>query len=354
MTLLKLPGLIDPHVHLREPGQTDKEDFYTGTASALAGGYTTVLDMPNNTIPITTKTLLENKEKIAKEKIVCDVGFHFGTVGDNFDEFANIPKNAFGLKIYLNETTGNFLVQEENLEHIFDAWQSRPILLHAEGSTLDRALVVGAKTRKRIHICHISNRHELEAVIRAKEQGVLVTCGVTTHHLFLTQDDERALGPFGKMKPPLQKREDVDFLWKNIAAIDCIESDHAPHTKQEKEHPENGKVPFGVPGLETQLPLLLTAVTEGKLTIDDVLRLCHDGPKTIFHVPQDPDTYTEIDLQASYDIRNTAMHTKCGWTPFAGKRVQGRVVRVFLRGKKVYEDGIVLATPGSGHLITPQ
>lgn len=351
MATIKLPGLIDPHVHLREPGATQKEDFYTGTSAALAGGYTTILDMPNNKVPITTMERLEEKISLAKAKIVCDVGFHFGSLGDNLDEFAKAQDKVMGLKLYLNETTGNFLIDREKVEAIFQAWNGvGPILLHAEDDAVAFVIEVVKKTRKKAHFCHISTQNDLALISRAKQEGLPITCGVTPHHLFLTEADSKTLGPYGKMKPYLKSREDVDFLWKNLKDIDVIESDHAPHTKEEKE---GETVPFGVPGLETTLPLLLTAVSEKRFTIQDLRRMCFENPKKIFNIKADPETYIEVDLDKSYTIHNQFLLTKCGWTPFDGWSVKGKIERVFIRGTKVFEDGKVLVEPGFGKILTP-
>lgn len=204
-----LPGLIDAHVHLREPGQSEKEDFYTGTCAAVAGGFTTVLDMPNNLTPITTLQRLEEKKAIAKEKIVCDVGFYFGTLGNNLLEFTDVSGKVFGLKIYLNHTTGDFLIDKENMIAIFTAWpnENGPILLHAEENLISQCVAISKQTNKRIHICHISSENELRIVMQAKEQGVQITCGVTPHHLFLTQEDEKNLGKFALTKPSLKSKK---------------------------------------------------------------------------------------------------------------------------------------------------
>lgn len=347
--MIKLPGLIDPHVHLRDPGQTDKEDFYTGTAAALAGGYTTVIDMPNNTTPVTTLERLEEKQKIAAGKTVCNIGFHFGSLGDNLDEFEKVKDKVLGLKLYLNQTTGNYLLDKHHLGAIFKAWPAElPILVHAEDKTFDDVLEVLRKHPRKLHLCHMSTKYELEGVMEAKDEGLPVSCGVTPHHLFLTDENERALGPFGMMRPPLRSRGDVDFLWKHIDAVDLIESDHAPHTLEEKQ---SGKPPNGVTGLETSLPLLLTAASEGRLSVDDIIRLCHKGPAKIFRIKTDAETYTEVDPDAEYEIRNEDLKTKCKWTPFNGWKAKGKILRVFLKGQKVFEDGEVLATPGSGHII---
>ncbi|OGE32922.1 hypothetical protein A3C59_01820 [Candidatus Daviesbacteria bacterium RIFCSPHIGHO2_02_FULL_36_13] len=350
--MIKLPGLIDIHTHLRTPGQEQKEDFYTGTQAALAGGFTTILDMPNNQQPITTLDRLENKIKLAEQDIICDVGFHFGSLGDNLLEFQNVQEMVFGLKLYLNPTTGNFLINEEKLKSIYEAWTgNQPIILHCEGETLPMALEVIRQTKKPTHIAHVSSAEELSIIISAKEEGLPITCGVTPHHLFLTDIDGQKLGAYGYMKPYLKTQEDQDFLWKNLDSIDIIESDHAPHTKKEKG---SDNPPFGVPGLETTLPLLLTAMSQGKLAIADITRLMFTNPKRIFNIPTDEDTFVEVDETEEYAIDNKNLFTKCGWSPFNGWRVQGKIKTVFIRGIKVFEDGKVLSKKGSGKIIFPR
>ena len=345
-----LPGLIDVHVHFRDPGQTHKEDFLTGTKAALAGGFTTVVDMPNNAVPVTTQKLLNEKIKIAKSKAVADIGFHFGSLGNDLSEFKSISTKVFGLKLYLNVTTGNFIIGKKELEIIYCKWKSKqPILLHAESDMLYTVFQIVKKTKKRTHICHVSSKLELEKIIKAKKSGLPITCGVTPHHLFLTRDDEKRLGAYGKMKPYLKSRTDVAFLWKNIEYVDVIESDHAPHTVKEKE----SEAPFGVPGLETTLPLLLTAAGEGKISIDDIIQLCHTNPAKIFNIPTDPKTSIEVTME-KYKIQNINLKTKCSWTPFDGMEVVGKVTRVILHGKTVFENGKVLAKAGSGKYISPK
>lgn len=350
--MITLPGLIDIHVHLRTPGQTYKEDFYSGTKAALAGGFTTIIDMPNNLISIKTRELLNEKMKMAKENVVADIGFYFGSQGENIDEFEFIKNDVFGIKLYLNETTGNFLINTQTLEKIFDAWNGGPILVHAEDDAVSEVIKNVERTHKKTHFCHISLRTDLEQIMEAKDKGLPITCGITPHHLFLTQEDAEKLGPYGKMKPYLKSLKDVAFLWKQIDAIDVIESDHAPHTKKEKENPPAGGPPFGVPGLETTLPLLLTAVHEGKLKIDDIIRLCHDNPKKIFRIP-DQDSLVEVDENEKYEIKNEELFTKCAWSPFAGRKVYGRVKKVTLRKNILFEKGEILAIPGSGRVILP-
>lgn len=346
--VITLPGLIDPHVHLRDPGQTHKEDIYTGTFAALAGGFTTVLDMPNNQQPITTRVALEEKISIAKSKTVCDIGFYFGTLGDNLEMFEDIIDLVKGLKIYLNVTTGNFIIDKDKLLEIYKAWPSgKPILLHAEDDVSDLVMSVLSKVPKKTHICHVSSRAELEFVMLAKEKGLPVTCGITPHHLFLNQSDAERLGPFGHMKPYLKKQSDQNFIWDHKDGWDIVESDHAPHTREEKDGPNP---PFGVPGLETTLPLMLTAMEGSRITQAELIEKLHLAPARIFNVDTDSETKVEVDME-SYIMTNEDLKTKAAWTPFAGKEVIGKVRSVSMRGQKVFADGELLVEPGVGRIL---
>ena len=352
MSLIKLPGLIDVHVHLRDPGQTYKEDFYSATCAALAGGFTTILDMPNNKVPVTSLDSVKQKIEIAMKKIVCDVGFFFGSLGNNSEEFNKVKNSVFGLKLYLNMTTGNYLIEKVKIPDVFKNWRFKtPILLHSEGELIDEMIEYAKLYMKRIHICHISKQIELEQIIKAKKRGIKITCGVTPHHLFLSKKDEKRLGAFGIMKPPLQSQKDLDYLWKNISDIDIVESDHAPHTIGEKN---SNNPPFGVPGLETTLPLLLTAVNNKILTMDRLIKLCYKNPKKIFNIKTDKNTWVEVDSQEEYIIDNKDLKTKCGWSPFDGWKVKGKVKRVVIRGNTVFYEGRILVKRGSGNIIKPK
>lgn len=345
--MITLPGLIDPHVHFRTPGQTHKEDFTTGTKAAIAGGFTAVIDMPNNNIPITSYYLLSEKKKIAKKQILCDVGFHFGSLGDNLEEFDKVRKEVFGLKLFLNKTTGNFIINRDSLLRIYDAWfGSTPILVHAEEDVIDLVIKICKKTKKKTHICHVSSKEELRKIIKAKILRLPITCGVTPHHLFLTEKDVKRLKTFGMMKPPVYDGFS-QFAWKNLKYIDCIESDHAPHTIVEKR---SNQPPFGVPNLETTLGLLLTAHSEGKLSIKDIRRLCHDGPAKIFSVKQNAKII--VDENEEWVVRNSKLFTKCKWSPFENRKLRGKVKKVYIRNKLVFDDGKFLVEPGFAHVIS--
>lgn len=345
--IITLPGLIDPHVHLRDPGQTEKEDFATGTNAALAGGFTTVLDMPNNAEPIFTVERLKAKIAIAKQKAVCDIGFYFGSQGDNLAEFAEAAEHAVGLKLYLNVTTGNFLMDPAHLKKIYAAWPAHlPVLLHAEEDVIDIAVQSLKGLDRPVHICHMPSREILEKIISAKQAGLPVTCGVTPHHLFLNEDDAKKLGVYGQMKPSLKPQADVDFLWEHLDDIDLFESDHAPHTHEQKQEGA-----YGVPGLETTLPLLLTAERDGKITRDQIIDKCHTAALKLLNLKSDDSTKVEVAME-EYELSNDGLQTKCGWTPFVGRRVVGKVQKVTIRGNKVYENSKVIAKPGSGQIIS--
>lgn len=344
--ILRLPGLIDVHVHLRDPGQTQKEDFTTGTSAALAGGFTTVLDMPNNAEPITTIDRLKNKIAIATQKVVSDIGFHYGSLGDNLDSFEEASQYSRGLKLYLNNTTGGYMLDVKHLQKIYDAWpHDKVILLHVEEDVIDVAIESIKGLKRPIHVSHMPSREILEKIIAAKAQGYPVTCGVTPHHLFLTSDDVERLGVYGQMKPSLKSQADQDFLWEHLDDIDLFESDHAPHTHQEKQEGA-----FGVPNLDTTLPMLLRAREQGKITLEQIIDKCYTTPAALFGLPMDDTTYVEVDM-TPYVIRNEELFTKCGWSPFDGIEVPGRVQKVVIRETTVFENGKVLAKPGSGRVL---
>jgi carbamoyl-phosphate synthase/aspartate carbamoyltransferase/dihydroorotase len=351
---MKLPGLADPHVHLREPGSEDKEDFYTGTCAALAGGFTAVLDMPNNPTPTVSAEALAEKKRLAAGKIVCDVGFNFGATPTNAPVYPAVWPEVAALKAYLGETHGPLVFGSlEGMLAVFQGWNSpKPIMIHAEGEIVAATIGLAALYDRRIHICHLSKAAELTLVRAAKERGLKVTCEVAPHHLFLTREDAapERLGPYGRMSPALQTGRDIDELWQGLAdgAVDMIATDHAPHTRAEKE---SGKPPFGVPGLETAFPLLYREVHRGKagLTLDRLVELMAIAPRRVFGLPQE-DSEIEID-DSEFIISSENLLTKCGWTPFEGQPGRGRVRRVWLRGQLVFEDGRVLASPGSGRVL---
>jgi len=345
---MRLPGLIDVHVHLREPGGAHKEDWDTGTAAALAGGFTAVLAMPNTQPPITDAVTLDLALTAARAKARCDFAQYLGAGLENVETAASLAPRTAGLKMYLDQTYGPLRLDDMTvwMAH-FARWPSHlPIVAHAEGRTLAAVILMAALYHRSVHLAHVSQRAEIVLIRRAKEQGLKVTCEVAPHHLFLSEDDIPSLGAGrSEVRPRVATREDVAALWENLDVIDCFATDHAPHTMVEKDSP---KPPPGFPGLETALPLLLTAVAEGRLTQDDLVKRMVTNPRRIFGLPEQADTWIEVDPDARYEIHSAEMLSRCGWTPFEGWRVRGRVRRVVLRGQIAYDDGKVLAATGSG------
>ena len=342
--LFRFPGLVDVHTHLREPGGTQKEDFETGTKAAVAGGYTQIIDMPNNIPPTATPQALDDKIARAKGRIWCDLGFNFGATKESAKYFKNIYKKAFGLKVYMNQTTGPLLIDKfADQDLIFKSWSGKlPIMVHAQDETVEIAIKLAKKYKKRIHICHTTT-NQLGSIQKARKEGTFITCEVCPHHLLLSRDDLKRLGPLGVMKPPLLSKADQLKLWDSLDLIDVISTDHAPHTLEEKYEKSSPK--FGVPGLETSLPLMLSAVDKGLLTLKRLTAMMSTNPKKIFNLPTQSNTYIEVDLSKKYKISNKGLFTKCGWTPFAGLNAGGKVIKVVIRGKIIFVNGNFMGIP---------
>lgn len=349
--MLKLPGLIDPHVHVREPGGIHKEDWDTATQAALAGGVTTILAMPNTQPPIFDEATLGIALDAAKAKARCDFGQYVGAGPVNADIAASLAPKAAGLKMYLDSTFGELRLDDMTLwaPHFEKFPASAPMVMHSESRTMAAATLFSAIYDRPIHIAHVSLKEEILLIKAAKEKGIKVTCEVCPHHLFLSKEDIPAISHGhpgrGEVRPRLAAKEDVDALWANLDVIDCFATDHAPHTLEEKDG-ENP--PPGFPGLETLLPLMLTAVKEKRLTIDDIVQRSVVNPLKIFSLPEQPETWIEVDENAEYELKAEEQFTRCGWTPFEGWKVKGRVRNVVLRGVTVFDDGKILAPMGFG------
>jgi carbamoyl-phosphate synthase/aspartate carbamoyltransferase/dihydroorotase len=227
-----------------------------------------------------------------------------------------------------------------------------PIVVHSESRSMAAAILFAAIYDRPVHVAHISLREEVLLIKAAKQRGIQVTCEVCPHHLFLSAGDIPAIAHDhpgrGEVRPRLATKADVQALWDNLDQIDCFATDHAPHTIAEKD---GDNPPPGFPGLETILPLLLTAVHNGRLSIDQVIEKLHTNPKRIFHLSEQPETWIEVDENDGYEIHAADLHSRCGWTPFEGWQVNGRVTRVVLRGREAYRDGQVLAESGFGRNV---
>ena len=370
-----LPGLIDCHVHFRVPGAEHKEDWKTGSIAAAHGGITTVMDMPNTNPPTTTIGALEQKTAIAQRDSVVRFALHFGASNGNISE-AESAKGIRSIKMYMGSSTGNLLVESEaewkkwfglcarrNLVMVVHAEHEPRIKANSERFPRDsakmhnkirdseveetavrNAIRIAMETGSRLHVAHLSSELGLEAVREAKEESGRITCEVCPHHLFLSENDIERLGNFGKMNPPLRSKEDAKALWKglNDGTIDCISTDHAPHTIEEKNQ-AYGKAPSGVPGVETMLPLLLDAVSEERIGLETIVRCCCENPARIFGF-NDRARLEEgflgdaviVDPEEEWAIKGSELLSKCGWTPFEGISVKGRVEKTIVGGGIVF------------------
>ncbi|RJR16387.1 hypothetical protein C4579_00310, partial [Candidatus Microgenomates bacterium] len=309
--------------------------------AALKGGITFILDMPNNSTPTFSPKALEDKFELS-EKAVCDIGFHYGTNGKNTETFVQVSNNprVFGLKLYCNHTTGDYLIEDSNLlQTVFSSWRcEKPILVHAEGEKLALVIELAKKYQQRLHVCHITLASEVEMVRKAKQNKQSISAGVTPHHLFLLDKDVEKLKGYAMMKPPLGSKLDQDALWQGLqdGTIDLVETDHAPHTKQEK----SGEKPiFGVPGLESALGLLMKAAHEGRISIEQVKQFLYEKPKQLFNIPDQQNTFIELDPEVPYILGADGYETKCGWSPFDGWELYGKVMAVTLKNKRIVENG---------------
>ncbi|XP_033610658.1 CAD protein isoform X2 [Cryptotermes secundus] len=298
--MLKLPGFIDVHVHVREPGATHKEDFSSGTSAALAGGITMILAMPNTNPSVIDHQTFSLVKELAHAGARCDYALFLGASVDNYGDISDLAPSAAGLKMYLNETFTTLTLKDLTVwsKH-FDSWPRKyPLCVHAESQTTAAVLLLATLHSRPIHICHVARKEEIQIIRAAKEKGLPVTCEVCPHHLFLSQKDMDRLGPRkGSVRPVLGTEEDQQALWDNLDIIDVFATDHAPHTVEEKT---SEKFPPGFPGLETILPLLLTAIHDGKLTLEDLIDKFHRNPRKIFNLPEQPHTYVEVDMEEEW------------------------------------------------------
>ena len=340
-----LPGLIDCHVHFREPGLTHKGDFFTESRAAAKGGVTTILDMPNTIPPTITAKLLEQKRNLASKSVV-NYGFHFGASVGKINEVKK-AKNIASVKLYMDYTTGDLKIDEH--DYIVDLLKaSRITALHAEEGNIKNIIdiLINNKIKNKLHFCHVSSENELTLATQNKVKSS-ISVEVTPHHLFMNKKDVERLGPYAEMKPRLKSEKDRKALWEGIknGIVDVIATDHAPHLMEEKENPE---YPFGVPGLETMLPLLLDAFNNKQIGLKKIVELCAENPSRIFRIKNkgyiregfDADL-TVVDLSAVKEVKKKELLTKCGWSPFEGRKLKGWPSTTIVRGNIIYDNGAI-------------
>ena len=337
-----ISGIIDPHVHMRDPGMTHKEDFTTGSMACAKGGITTFFDMPN-TVPntITEETLLEKKE-LQKGKSYVDYGFWFGgSKADNHEEVKKVQDKVIATKVFMNVSTGNMLVEDEKvLEDIFK--NSKLVGVHAEGEMIPKAISLSEKLDVPVYLCHLSTKEDVQYVREAKKKGLKVYGEVTPHHLFLNVSDVEK-NPLLRMKPELKTKEDNEALWEGIldGTIDTIGTDHAPHRIEEKK----AKLTFGIPGAENSLEMMLKAVRCDKISLEKLMKIMSENTAEIFGLKNKGKIavgYADlviVDMTTEEIISQENVISKCGWTPYEGFEKGGKILTTIVRGNVVFNNG---------------
>jgi len=389
---LTLPGLIDAHVHLRDLELSYKEDFTTGTAAAAAGGFTTILDMPNSKPPTDSPNRLREKMTAAETRILVNTGFHGMIPSQGYQKMAEEGVAAF--KIFLNRSTPSLDVESDtslSAALMECAKANRPIAVHAEEhahirkarerlgpaphtledflkvysgeaevASVTRVVIITKSLQASIHFCHISQPESLATIRKATGAGRRVTSEVTPHHLFLTNSVVRKLGGKSIMDPPPRTEAEASELRRGLREgwIDILVSDHAPHTLEEKEKADVFDVPMGIPGLETTLPLMLTRLNSGEISLERLVNCMSRRPAEIFGLTRkgrleagsDGDL-TVIDIKKKNRIDSSNFHSKAKYSPFDGVVTTGVAVKTIVNGQVIMDEGAITAKPGAGRIV---
>jgi len=392
--MLILPGLIDIHVHLRDQGLSYKEDFFSGTSAAANGGVTLTVDMPNNKPVTMDLESLKERMRIAGEKVVVNVGFYCAfpraveeipwTVEDGgslaFKLF--MSQQIGGIDPLDEQTLGRALTEAARVGvtvavHAEDArlLSERRMNLRGNGGieaylkvhssevevdSVNHVLRLSRNSGVQIHFCHISSAESMSAIAGARKAGLSATTEVTPHHLLISSNDLKRIGPIALADPPSRSQQDIDELWMYLSRsmVDVLASDHAPHTIEEKKEKSVWLVKTGIPGLETMLPLMLTEVNRGRMSLATLARMTSTNPSRILGLKGRGDlkegNYADlvvVDMKREYRIDSSLFHSKAKYSPFDGWTVKGKPVKTFVNGHVVMDEGEILAKPGSGRVL---
>jgi len=378
-----LPGIIDSQVHFREPGLEHKEDLHTGSKAAALGGITTFLEMPNTNPPTVDAASIVYKVKRGRETSYTNFGFFMGATEHNLENLQSAVdvEGCCGIKIFLGSSTGSLLLYDKlKLTKIFESC-SLPIALHSENELMLRERVsikneakdvhahyrwrdvdtalsstqmildLARETGKRVHVLHISTKEEMELLAKYTD---VATVEVTPQHLTLcAPEDYDRLGTYAQMNPPIRTADHRDGLWKGLTdgTVDVIGSDHAPHTKEEKDkgYPHS---PSGMPGVQTILNIMLDHVNAGKLSLEKLVDLLSQRPAELYSLKNkgklmlgyDADI-TIVDMNKTHEISDGEQASKSGWTPYAGRKIKGMAVMTIVGGNKVMDNGEIIGEP---------
>jgi dihydroorotase len=380
---LVLPACVDMHVHFRDPGLIHKEDFSTGSKAAAFGGISCVFDMPNTVPQTTTVRNLSDKMNSAGKKSFVDFGLYAGVSNNNLGELEKLAGKCNGFKIYLGNTTLSLLFDKINLQETLKkiSATTKPVLFHAEDEecliknrsveknlsdhlhsrpslceeiSIKDLLEASKGINSRIHICHVSSCEGIELL---RNRPANITCGVTPHHSLLSVEKNMGASSFYKVNPPIRTSFDKEALFNSVknGFVDIIESDHAPHTRDEKAE-EFNEAPSGVPGVETMYPLFLYLVKKEVLSFQRLVSLLCTRPADITGVPKgkievgrDAD-FIVVDLNDVTKIKSDDLHSKCGWTPFEDWPAVFPS-HVFVRGERLIEDNEIQVSRGFGRFV---
>jgi len=375
-----LPGIIDTQVHFREPGSTDREDLESGSRAAVLGGVTSVFEMPNTNPPTSNLVEFNKKLDLAKNRMHCNYAFYFGATPENVDQLAKLKglEGCCGVKLFAGSSTGKLLVdKEKDIEKVISN-SDRIVSIHSEDeeilnlrkkfikegdvhshpewrnaecamSSTRRVVKIAERYNKQIHVLHVTTKEEVDFLAMHKKN---VTFEITPQHLTLYAPDcYNKLGSFAQMNPPIRKKEHFDRLWVAVknSVVDVLGSDHAPHSKEDKNKKYPGS-PSGMPGVQTILPIMLDHINNEKLSLNQLVKLMCENPCRIFGIKNkgylkegyDADL-TIIDMNKSVTIKNEMIASKCGWTPFDNYKVKGFPVATIVNGSIVMNDGKVVA-----------
>jgi len=377
-----LPGCIDTQTHFREPGSTDTEDLHSGSRAAIAGGITSVFEMPNTNPPTSNKKEFQKKLDLAKNRMYCNYAFYFGATADNADDLASLEdlEGCCGIKLFAGSSTGNLLVAEEDdIDKVFQN-SSKVVAVHSEDeailnvnkklikdgdvhshpvwrsaecaiSSTRRIVRIAERHKKKAHILHVTTKEEIDFLSQHKGN---ITFEITPQHLTIYAPDcYDKLGTYAQMNPPLRDKSHYDRLWYGVRnnMNDTIGSDHAPHLKENKEksYPNS---PSGMPGVQTLMSVMLNHVNDGKLSLNQLVNLVCENPVKIFGIKNkgfikegyDAD-FTIVDMNKIIEIKNENIESKCGWTPFNGYKFKGTPTSTIIAGKIKMQEGKILGDP---------
>ena len=375
-----LPGIIDTQTHFREPGSTDVEDLESGSRAAVLGGVTSLFEMPNTNPPTSNLVEFDKKLQLAKNRMHSNYAFYFGATPENTEQLSKLKdvEGCCGVKLFAGSSTGKLLVDKEaDIEKVISS-SDRVVSIHSEDeeilnlrkkfikegdvhshpewrntecaiSSTRRVVKIAERYNKKIHVLHVTTKEEVDFLAMHKKN---VTFEITPQHLTLYAPDcYDKLGTYAQMNPPLRTKEHYDRLWVAIKnnIVDVLGSDHAPHSKENKNK-NYPNTPSGMPGVQTIFPVMLDHVNNGKLTLEQLIKLMCENPCKIFGIKNkgylkegyDADL-TIADMNKEVTIKDEMIASKCGWTPFNNHKVKGFPVGTIVNGNLVMSDGKVIA-----------